>query len=102
MASATLNEPTPARPTLGWRTVTLVLLLYLGCLAIATYPAGWGLSDRLPSPAADPLQALTVMRWYRASLFEGRSVIHCPDLQYPVGAPLGNFSPLQFQALLYL
>jgi hypothetical protein len=87
---------------LDWRTVVFVLLLYLGCLAVATYPAGFGLSDRLPGPAADPLQALTVMRWYRASLFEGRSVIHCPDLQYPVGAPLGNFSPLQFQALLYL
>jgi hypothetical protein len=42
------------------------------------------------------------MRWYRTCLLEGRSPFVCPEVQYPVGAPLGHFSPLQLQALAYL
>src|ERR1700686_3994668 len=48
------------------------------------------------------MQALWVMRWYKDSLLHGHSPLLCPDLQFPVGAPLGNFSPLHFQGLLYL
>ena len=42
------------------------------------------------------------MRWYRACLLEGRSLVLCPEIQYPTGVPLGCFSPLHFQALLYI
>ena len=42
------------------------------------------------------------MRWYKACLLEGRSPLFCSELQYPVGVPLGNFSPLHVQSVLYL
>jgi hypothetical protein len=42
------------------------------------------------------------MRWYKTCLLEGRPIFVCPELQYPTGAPLGNFSALQLQALLYI
>jgi len=42
------------------------------------------------------------MRWYKHCLFHGQSPLHCEEIQYPVGAPLGNFSPLHFQTLLYV
>src|SRR5262249_32805500 len=45
---------------------------------------------------------LWIMRWYKTCLLEGKSVALCPEIQHPVGAPLGNFSPLHFQAMLYL
>jgi hypothetical protein len=79
-----------------------VLFFYSGCLLVATWPAAQTLSTRLPGSQADPLQALWVMRWYKDCLLQGSSPLHCPHIQYPIGAPLGNFSPLHFQALLYL
>jgi hypothetical protein len=42
------------------------------------------------------------MRWYKTCLLEGRSIVLCPEIQYPTGAPLGCFSPLHFQGLLYI
>jgi hypothetical protein len=87
---------------LGWRTLVAVLLFYVVCLAGVTYPVVCTFSTRLPGTIADPLQALRVLRWYKECLLAGRSPFHCPDIQYPIGAPLGNFSPLHFQALLYL
>src|SRR5262249_16459989 len=59
-------------------------------------------ASRFPGCRCDSLQALWVMRWYKHCLIHGQSILQCPNLQYPVGAPLGNFSPLQFQALLYI
>jgi hypothetical protein len=41
------------------------------------------------------------MRWYKTCVLEGRSALHCPEIQHPIGAPLGNFSSLHLQALLY-
>ena len=43
-----------------------------------------------------------ILRWYKTCLLEGRSPLRLPEIQYPVGSPLGNFSPLYFQGLLYL
>ncbi len=89
------------RTRLGWRTPALVLALYAACLVGATYPFVLHVRTQLPS-TVDPLQHLWVMRWYKTCLLEGRSPLRCPELQYPVGAPIGNFSPLHLQSLLYL
>jgi hypothetical protein len=84
----------------GWRTLALVLAAYAAALALATDPAAGSLATRLPS-AADPLQHLWIMRWNASCLRDGRLPFLCPDLQCPVGAPLGNFSPLHLQSLIY-
>jgi hypothetical protein len=57
---------------------------------------------QLPGCRSDPLLILWLMHWYKGCLTHGRLPYLCPNLQYPVGAHLGTFSPLQFQALLYL
>ncbi len=85
----------------GWRTLTVVLILYTIALTIATYPRVLSLQTHLPSQV-DPVAHIYTMRWYRTCLLEGRSPFRCPDLQYPVGAPLGNLPPLQFQSLLFV
>ena len=85
----------------GVGTVALVLAFYAACVALVTYPFVLHLRSRLPS-LVDPLQHLWVMRWYKTCWLEGRSPFRCPELQYPVGAPIGNFSPLHLQSLLYL
>ena len=51
---------------------------------------------------ADPIQHMTVMRWYRTCLMEGRSPFRLDGLQHPVGATLGAFSPLVAQAALFI
>ncbi len=89
----------PARS--GWRTGAVALLLYAGCLAAATFPAITHLGSRLPTTLADPLMHLWVMRWYKSCLLEGRLPFFSPEIQYPAGAPLGNFSPMHLQALIY-
>jgi hypothetical protein len=88
---------------LGGKTVALVAAFYIGCVAVATYPMVATFGSRLPGfLPLDPLQHLWIMRWYRACLLEGRSPLLCPEIHYPTGAPLGNFSPLLLQAMLYL
>jgi hypothetical protein len=89
----------PARP--GLNATALVAVFYTFCVSIATWPRVLLFRSSLPS-LGDPLQHLWIMRWYRTCLFEGRSPFLCPEIQYPVGGPLGCFSPLQFQALLYI
>lgn len=96
----TMDEPEAgARP--GWRTWAVVLVFYAASVAVATYPMVLHIQSELPS-TVDPLQHLTVLRWYKTCLLEGRSPLKCPEIQYPVGAPIGNFSPLHFQALLFV
>lgn len=94
-------EAPAAEARLGWKTAALVLAFYAACVAIVTYPFVLHLRSRLPS-TVDPLQHLWVMRWYKTCLLEGRSPFLCPELQFPVGAPIGNFSPLHIQSLMYL
>jgi hypothetical protein len=84
------------------RVWLLAPIFYLAALAAATYPAVANLRSALPNGLADPLMHLWVMKWYKACLVEGRSPLVCPDIQYPVGAPLAHFSPMHLQALLYL
>jgi len=88
-------------PRPGWRTWAAVLALYAVGVAVVTFPMVLHARTELPS-TVDPLQHLTVMRWYKACLLEARSPFRDPGLQFPVGAPIGNFSPLHFQALLFV
>ncbi|HWE40435.1 MAG TPA: hypothetical protein VG406_28060 [Isosphaeraceae bacterium] len=94
------NHPAGAKP--GARS----LLALVALLVAATVAASWPLATRMgtdhPWGGPDTLQHIWVMRWYKTCLLQGRSPWLCPELQYPVGAPLGNFSPLHYQALLYL
>ncbi len=93
--------PPPRWP--GWVTLAGVGLLYVVGLVIATYPAAWTFGSRLAvSDLTDPIQHLWILRWYRSCLESGRSPLFCPDLQYPVGSPLGLYSPLQLQTLIFL
>ena len=88
----------------GWpsrKVAALIVLLYAGVLAVATYPTVLSLGSTTPDRWDVP-QHLWVMRWYKTCLLEGRRPWICPEVQYPAGGPLGNFSPLHLQALLYL
>lgn len=77
-------------------------LLYAAAALALTWPMARHLGDRLPGYPTDPLQALWVMGWYRDCLTHGRLPFHCPEIQYPTGAALGNFSPLHLAAVLFL
>jgi hypothetical protein len=75
--------------------------LYVVAVVAATWPYALYFRSRLPS-LNDPLQHLWIMRWYRTCLMEGRSPLVCNEIQYPMGAPLGNFSPLHIQGVLFV
>jgi hypothetical protein len=96
--------PTPPAQDrwLGWRTILAILAFHMICLFAATYPAVRTFPSRRIGAPGDPYQHLWVMRWYRTCLLEGRLPVVCPELQYPIGAPLGNYSPLHIQSLLYI
>src|SRR5690349_16040807 len=98
---AAATEGAQTRSRLRLRTLALVLVLDLACLAVATYPVVTTLTSRLPA-LADPLTHLWTMRWYKAALLTGQSPFHCPNVQYPFGAPLGLLPPMQLQTLLYI
>src|SRR5262249_13241906 len=86
----------------GWRSLAGWAAFYVLSAAAATYPVILWFRTSMPGSLCDPLQHLWIMRWYRTCLLEGRSPVLCPEIQYPVGAPLGNFSPLHLQSLLFI
>jgi hypothetical protein len=88
-------------PRLGALPVAMATLFYVLCVSIATWPRIAWFRSCLPS-LFDPLQHLWIMRWYRACLLEGQSPVLCPEIQYPTGVPLGCYSPLHLQAMLYI
>jgi hypothetical protein len=81
--------------------VAITLVFYLVCVAIATWPRIFYFRTSVPD-RWDTLQHLWILRWYKTCLLEGRSFFLCPEIQYPIGGPLGNFSSLHLQALLYI
>jgi hypothetical protein len=87
---------------LGWKALVCVLAFYAACVVTASYPLIRTLGSTLPDTDFDPLQHLWIMRWYRVCTLEWRWPAFCPDVQYPVGAPLGNFSPLYLQSVLFI
>src|SRR5947209_6137618 len=99
-----IATPTPVEepaPPIGWRTWAVVSACYAACVGVVTYPMVTRLSTDLPS-IVDPLQHLWLMRWYRTCLAEGLNPLICREVQYPVGAPIGLFSPLHLQTLLFI
>ncbi len=94
-----MTAPTGRRP--GPITMTAVAVLYALCVAVATWPVVATFSTALPSHI-DALAHLWTMRWYKTCLIEGRSPFLCPELQYPVGVPLGFFPPMHVQSLVYV
>lgn len=99
-----MSQPAGGEPgdeRLGAATVPCVLALYGLALAAATYPVARNLTTELPS-LSDPMMHLWVMRWAKSCLLQGRAPFVCPEVQYPVGASLGNFSPMHLQSLLYV
>src|SRR5271157_6446907 len=86
------------RPAPGWRTVALVLAFYTACIIATTYPRIWTMATGLPN-LGDPAVHLWTMRWYKLCLLEGRSPLICPDVEYPVGAPLANWPSMHYQTL---
>jgi hypothetical protein len=95
------ESPGPSPLTPGWKVLGLVAVFYLGCLVVATWPAFATFGSTLPS-RIDPLAHLWTMRWNKACLVEGRLPFFCPEIQYPVGAPLGTLPPMHFQTLIYI
>jgi hypothetical protein len=102
MTETTTRQPGAPSARLGWKTLLAVLAFYFVCLSIATYPLILNVRTCLPGSLLDPLQHLWIMKWYRACLLEGKSPVISPEIQFPIGAPLGCFSPLHFQALLFI
>ena len=92
------SEQTQPSPT--WRFWIVVSLLYAACIVVSTYPFLWNFTTQLPT-SGDPPQHLWIMRWYKSCMLEGRLPFFCPELQYPFGVPLGNFSPLTLESLLF-
>jgi hypothetical protein len=97
----TVDDSGPPDGRLGWRGLGLILALQAASLAVATWPEVLKYQTGVPCNE-DVYQHLWVMRWYKTCLLEGRSVFFCPELQHPVGAPLGYFSPLHLQSLLFV
>ena len=85
----------------GWGVSALALGVYVAAVGVATWPVFGSFTTAFPGPPGDPLQHLWIMRWSRACLLAGRAPFFCPDIQYPVGAPLGLFSPLNLLTLIY-
>jgi hypothetical protein len=90
-----------SEPRLGWKAAMIATVFYTVCVSITTWPRILWFRSCLPS-LFDPLEHLWIMRWYKACLLEGRSPLFCPEIQYPTGVPLGCFTPMHFQALLYI
>jgi hypothetical protein len=105
-AHGSIDDLTPVCGSLGsWprcvcRTPALLFVFYLACYVIATFPAVLTFGTTLPSPN-DPLQHLWIMRWYKQCVLASRLPFECADLQYPLGAPLGHFSPLLLQSVQF-
>src|SRR5262249_39758078 len=99
MASASANDESPGR--VGWRALAAVLVVYAAALSAATWPRVLSLGSTLPT-LADPVTELCIMRWHRACLLDGRSAAFRPDVQAPVGAPMGQLPPMHLQTLLYI
>lgn len=90
-----------ARGGPGWPTVLAAAALYLGTLGGLGFRVFARFGTALPATLADPVQHLWILRWYESCLKSGRLPFLAPDVMFPVGAPLGLFSPLHLQALIW-
>ena len=95
-----VSEPISGKP-LTWPFVALLAVFYLLCVVITTYPTIREMGTTIPEPA-DPLNHLWVLRWNKQCLLEGKLPFVCPEIQYPVGAPLGNNPSLILHSLIFV
>lgn len=90
-----------AREGPGWRTLLAAAALYLGTLGTIGFRVFARFGSALPATLPDPVQHLWILRWYESCLRAGRLPFLAPDVMFPVGAPLGLFSPLHLQAVVW-
>ena len=85
----------------GWKFLALAVATYSACVVVATYPRITTVRTQLPG-LSDALTHLWTLRWNRASLLEGHSPFFNPDIQAPVGSPIGLVPPMHLQTFAYL
>jgi hypothetical protein len=86
---------------LGWKALVVIVAFHAAALAIATHPAVWDFRWGMAA-TPDAWVHVWTLRWYKTCIQEQRSILVCPEIQYPIGAPLSSLSPMHFQALIYL
>lgn len=91
-----------AKSCVGWKTWVATSVGYVAAVAFATDPLLRNVRSRVPGLLMDVQQHLWILCWYRTCFLEGRWPLFCGEILYPVGAPLGNFSPLQLQGILFV
>ena len=84
-----------------WQMLAMLTLFYTAAAILATWPFVLTFGDTLPA-SGDPSQHLWIMNWYKNCLLEWKSPFLCAGLQYPIGAPLGLFSPLYVQTAMFV
>ncbi len=85
-----------------WLVWPLAAFGYLVLAALATWPFVTRFGAEIPGELTDPLEHLWLMRWLRSCLLTGRNPLFCPELQAPIGVPLGYFPTLHLQTILYI
>ena len=83
------------------RMYVALTIFYTAAAVLATWPFVLSWADTLPAPG-DSAQHLWIMNWNKRCLLEGKSPFFCAQLQYPIGVPLGAFSPLHVQSALFV
>ncbi len=89
------------RPANLVKTLSVLTVFYAVAAVLATWPFVLSFKDTLTANG-DPSQHLWIMNWNKNCVLQGKSPFFCPDLHYPVGAPLGLFSPLHLQSALFI
>jgi hypothetical protein len=100
LGDTTVDGGTAADGRFGWRAAAATLALHTLALAAATWPVALHFPFWMPVHE-DSMGSLWLLHWYKACLFEGRSVWFCPEVMHPAGVPMGFFTPLYVQALIF-
>ena len=101
MSEMDIAEDAAAPGRIGWKPLALIVAFHAAAVAIATHPAVLRFRSAMAANP-DAWVHLWTLRWYKTCLLEGRSLFLCPEIQYPIGTPLGALSPMHFQSLIYL